>query len=251
VSGISPRWAFSAFRELRGHGPASGPIVVSGARELVPLLARELSAGGDATAVREGGALAGGAALVWIGAADEVVLREASRAGIPIVAVTDADSLPYVLDTDLIRTEPGAGFPIDDIAKALARRLGDAGAPLAARLPVLREAIVEQLIRRTTHQNGLIGAAVFIPGVDMPVLTLNELRLVTRIAAAYGHQVGRSDGVELLGVVGAGFGFRAIARQALDLIPFLGWAVKGAIAMGGTRAVGEAARTYYAAKASD
>ncbi len=247
-SGIGPRWVLSALREVRG-GSTTGPIVVSGVRELVPLLARELRAGGDAAAVREGGSLDGAAALVWIGDADEEALHAASRAKVPIVAVTEADTLPYVLDTDLVRTPRGEGLPIDELAKVLARRLGDAGAPLAGRLPVIREAVVEQLIRRASHRNGMIGAAVFVPGIDMPVLTLNQIRLVARIAVAYGQVLDRSRIPELLGVVGAGFGFRAVAREALDLIPVVGWAIKGAVAMGGTRAVGEAARAYFAARA--
>ncbi len=230
-------------------GATAGPIVVSGARELVPLLARELRAGGDHAAVREGGTLDGASALVWIGAADEAALHAASRARLPIVAVTDAEELPYVLDTDLVRAPPGEGFPIDELAQVLARRLGDAGAPLAGRLPVLRDAVVEELIRRAAHRNGMIGAAVFIPGVDMPVLTLNQIRLVARIAVAYGQQLDRSRVPELLGVVGAGFGFRALAREALDLIPVVGWAVKGAVALGGTRAVGEAARAHFGGQA--
>jgi len=32
-----------------------------------------------------------------------------------------------------------------------------------------------------------------------------------------------------------------LAREALDLVPVAGWAVKGAVAYGGTRAVGAAA----------
>ena len=246
-SGLGARWALSALRELK-PGPPSGPLFVSGARELVPLLARELRAGGEAAAVREGGTLDGASALVWIGAADEEALHAASRAGIPIVAVTDAEELPYVLDTDLVRAPRGEGFPIDEIAKVLARRLGDSGASLAGRLPVLRDAVVEGLIRRASHRNGMIGAAVFVPGIDMPVLTLNQIRLVARIAVAYGQELDRSRAPELFGVVGAGFGFRALAREALDLIPVVGWAVKGVVAMGGTRAVGEAARAYFAVR---
>jgi uncharacterized protein (DUF697 family) len=247
-AGLGLRWALSALRELKPARP-SGPIVVSGARELVPLLARELRAGGEPAAVREGGTLDGAVALVWIGAADEEALHAASRAGIPIVAVTEAAELPYVLDTDLVRAPPGEGFPIDELARVLARRLGDSGAPLAGSLPVLRDAVVEELIRRAAHRNGMIGAAVFIPGVDMPVLTMNQIRLVARIAVAYGQELDRSRVPELLGIVGAGFGFRRLAREALDLIPVVGWAVKGAVAMGGTRAIGEAARAYFAGQA--
>jgi uncharacterized protein (DUF697 family) len=68
---------------------------------------------------------------------------------------------------------------------------------------------------------------------------------VLRIALAYGEQIDNRRAVELIGVVGAGFGFRAVARELLDLIPVAGWAVKGAIAYSGTKAIGEAAVRYF------
>ena len=49
--------------------------------------------------------------------------------------------------------------------------------------------------------------------------------------------------------MGAGFAFRAVARELLDVVPFAGWAVKGAVAYTGTRAVGEAAVRYFEARA--
>jgi len=49
----------------------------------------------------------------------------------------------------------------------------------------------------------------------------------------------------LLGVVGAGFGFRTVARELLDFVPFAGWAAKGVVAYAGTKAIGEAARRYF------
>jgi uncharacterized protein (DUF697 family) len=52
----------------------------------------------------------------------------------------------------------------------------------------------------------------------------------------------------LLGVVVAGFGFRAVARELLDLVPYAGWAIKGGVAYAGTRAVGEAAVRYFDAR---
>jgi uncharacterized protein (DUF697 family) len=48
--------------------------------------------------------------------------------------------------------------------------------------------------------------------------------------------------------VGAGFAFRTVARELLDVVPFAGWAVKGAVAYTGTRAVGEAAERYFEAR---
>ena len=70
-----------------------------------------------------------------------------------------------------------------------------------------------------------------------------------RIALAYGERLDRNRAGELRsGVVGAGFGFRAVARELLDLVPVAGWAVKGAIAYAGTQAIGEAAVRYFEAR---
>ncbi|MBA3843958.1 MAG: DUF697 domain-containing protein [Actinobacteria bacterium] len=214
----------------------------------MPLLAKELRAGGEAGAVVEDRS-EGAAALVWIGPPDEAVLRKASRAHIPIVALSDTELVPYVLPADVIRVPPGRGFPVAEIAAALARGLGENGTSLAARLPVLRPAVCKSLIAHFAKRNAIVSAAIFVPGVDMPVLTLNQVRLVLRIALAYGQEIDRNRAAELLGVVGAGLGFRAVARELLDLVPVAGWAVKGAIAYSGTKAVGEAAVRYFDARA--
>ena len=100
---------------------------------------------------------------------------------------------------------------------AVARRLGENGTALAARLPVLRPAVCSELIRSFSKKNGILSAAIFVPGVDMPILTLNQIRLVLRLALAHGQDVDRDRAIELAGVVGAGFGFRAIARAAARL----------------------------------
>ena len=244
---LTPLSIVSLLRELRRGAGDPRPLAVAGARELVPLLARELRAGGDAGAVVEG-RFEDAAVLIWIGAPDEDALRAASRGGVPIIAVTEAESVPYVLATDLVRVPPGAGFPVEEIAAAVARRLGEDSTSLAARLPALRDAVCEELILAFSKRNALIAAAVFIPRVDMPLLTLNQVRLVLRIGLAHGQEMDNVRVLELLGVVGAGFGFRAVARELLNVVPVGGWAVKGAVAYTGTRAVGEAALRYFEAR---
>jgi uncharacterized protein (DUF697 family) len=244
---LGPLSILSLVRELRRGSGDQRPLAVAGARELVPLLARELRAGGDPAAVVEE-SLENVSVLVWVGAPDEVKLRQASRAGVPIVAVTDADNVPYVLATDLVRIPPGSGFPVPEIAVAVARRLGEDGTALAARLPTLRQAVCDELIRSFSRRNAITAAAVFVPGLDMPVLTLNQARLVLRLALAHGQDIDNARAVELLGVVGTGFGLRAVARELLDLVPVAGWALKGAVAYAGTRAIGEAAVRYFAAR---
>jgi uncharacterized protein (DUF697 family) len=217
---LGPLAVFSLVREVRRGSGDQRPLAVAGAREL----------------------------LIWVGAPDEEALRAADRAGVPIIAVTDANEVPYVLATDLVRVPPGQGFPIDAIARAVARKLGEDGTALAARLPSIRGAVCDELISSFSKKNAIIAAAVFIPGVDMPVLTLNQARLVLRIALAHGQEIDRERAVELLGVVGLGFGMRTVARELLDLVPVAGWAVKGAVAYAGTKAIGEAAVRYFEAR---
>jgi len=240
---IAPRAVLRALREVRG-GTEHRPIAIGGARELARLLARDLREGGDESAVVTE-TLEGAAVLVWIGKPDEDALREASLAHVPIVGVTEGESLPYVLDTDLVVVRPGEALPVSKVARAIASVLGDRGAGLAARLPALRDAVVDELIRSCARKNAVVAAAIFVPGVDMPVLTLNQIRLVLRIALAYGREIDQARLPEVLGVVGAGFGFRTIARELVGFVPVGGWAAKGAVAYAGTKAVGEAARRYF------
>ena len=249
---LSPGAVWGLLKEARTALEDVRPLQVSGV--LAPTLEKELARGGAVGAVRSGGSGADASALVRVlaGAAsedDERELRAARRARVPTIAVQTAPGVfdvPYVLATDVVACRPGSGFPLDEIARALAVRLGEAGTPLAARLPVLREQVCAELIEGFSRRNGILGAAIFVPGADFPVLTLNQIRLVLRLASAHGVDVDGSRLPEVLATVGAGLGFRTVARQLLGTVPVAGWAVKGAIAYGGTRALGEAAQRYFA-----
>ncbi len=239
-------------KEISVSGDAAKPLVVGGARELAAVLRRDL--GRDATpgAVRSDDEPKGGAVYVHVlgnapTADDEAALKRARRARVPIVAVAAAPladdvSLPYVLATDVVQLAPGQGFPLERIAGVIAARLGEDGAPLAGRVPVLRRAVCERLVASFARKNGIVGAAVFLPGVDLPVLALNEIRLLLRLEQAYGLEIDPRERLpEIAATLGMGFGLRALARELLDLVPVAGWAVKGAVAYAGTRALGEAA----------
>ena len=253
---LHPFAILSLMRELKAAAESQGPISVDGAPALVEVLRKELTRGGDESAVRIG--LSPDAeALVYVFAAaptkeDESILAAASRARVPTVAVLAGPeldgSIPFVLATDVVRVPSGSGFPIDDIARSLAVRLGEGGTTLAARLPALREAVCRNLIETFARRAALIGAAVWIPGADMPAITIGQLRLVLRIAAAYGVEIGQERFLEVLVILGNGLAFRALARQLLALVPVGGWAVKGGVGYAGTRAVGEAALRFYAAR---
>jgi len=205
---------------------------------------------------------------------DIAVLRRAWRERVPVIAVAvglaDNATIPYVLATDTVWMGAGQAFPLEAIARAIAVRLGEHGAPLAARIPLLREAVSEQLVASFARKNGIVAAAVWIPGADFPVLALNELRLVFRLAQAHGAAGDLGDRLpDLAATLCAGFGLRALVRELLDLVPpadaeggsgvhagrrrlgrwgfrhSAGWALKSAIAYGGTRALGTAARMRF------
>lgn len=251
---LAPFAVVKLVRELRTSTAHRRPIVLAGARSLVDALRRELVRDGEAWAVREG-STAGAAALVYVLAGppteeDEDVLREADRENVPIFVLgpDPRTPIPYVLATDVIPLPPGEGFPLDELGRLLAAKLDEEATALAAALPLLRRPVADALVAKVARQNGIIAAAVFVPGIDFPILTLNQLRLVLRLAAAYGHELDAQRLPEILGVVGAGLGFREVARQALGVIPFAGWAIQGGVAYTGTRALGEAAIRYFEAR---
>lgn len=254
---LNPGAVVGLVRELSASRDP-GHLAVAGAAALTETLTRDLARGGDPGAVRVG-THHGAAVLIYVLAGppseeDLAALKEAHKARVPIVAVLAGpqldDRVPYVLATDVVRTDAGAGFDVAEIARVVAGKLVEEGTRLAARLPVLRDAVVDILVERFSRANGTVGALVFIPGADMPVITLNQIRLVLRIAHAHGIGVGQERAPEVLAVLGAGFALRTLARQAVGLVPFAGWAVKAGVAYGGTRAIGEAAKRYYEEQAA-
>jgi len=255
MAALHPAAIWGLVKEARTVLEDTRPLLVTGA--LADVLEQGLARGGSPGAVSSRGSVEHAAALVRVLAGeptedDRQALRAANRARIPVVAVQTGSGwfdVPYVLATDVVVCPPGAGFPVEEIARVLAARLGESATPLASRLPVLRDPVCDELIESFSRKNGVLGAAIFIPGADFPVLTLNQVRLVLRLASAHGIQIDQQRLPELLGTVAAGFGLRVVARQLLGAVPIAGWALKGGIAYAGTRAVGEAARRYFAASA--
>src|SRR5918997_2528858 len=115
---------------------------------------------------------------------------------------------------------------------------------LAKGYPPLRRAVCEEIVRNNARQNAVIGALP-IPGADMPVMTANQARMVLNIAAAYGEELSMDRARELLGVLAAGFGLRALARQAVKLVPLGGWAAAGGIGYARAIAIGRATILYF------
>ncbi len=182
-------------------------------------------------------------------------LAVVGRVGRPLVVVLEGVELPMDASVEAARIrgiEPenvlavkGGHFPARHVLRTIADRAGKSGPSLAARLPALRDVVVESVIETAARRNGVIAAAIWIPGADMPLLTAVEMRMVLQIGACYGVEIGTDRALELLGLLGAGFGMRAVARELLDVVPIAGWVIKGGVAYTGTRAIGRAAVEYF------
>jgi uncharacterized protein (DUF697 family) len=116
--------------------------------------------------------------------------------------------------------------------------------PLAKAYPYFRQAACERIIRKNARENAVIGLLP-IPGADMPVMTANQARMVLHLAAAYGEELSFQRARELLGVLAAGFGLRALTRQVVKVVPVGGWAAAAAIGYAGTVAMGRSTMLYF------
>jgi uncharacterized protein (DUF697 family) len=260
---LHPAAVYGVVKEIKAAAEDLSPLVVAGAEEPAGELVSALAEGGDASALRDLSGrevtkydLQGAGVFVYVVAGekptaeDEAVLKLADRNDAAVVCVLAGATsqpldIPFVPATQVVVAEPGRPMPVGQVAELIASVSDENGYGLAARLPVLRAAVVDAIVRRFARQNGVLGVAIFIPGADFPVLTLNQLRMVFRIAAAHGEEIDRERIPEILAVVGTGLGFRTLAREALGFIPGLGWAVKGGVAYAGTKALGKAATAYF------
>jgi uncharacterized protein (DUF697 family) len=267
--------ALKAVREVRAEGDVHAPIRMCGSTAPLEELRQALldAPGTDASAVDVFAARRlrpddaeplGRAAVVVYGAQVVSSLDDATRADLEVVgaarrpllavlegvdlpddALVEAARVPGVSPLSVLPSKRGR-FPLEKAMRLLAERAGHAGPSLATRLPAFRPHVIERLVDTASRRNGLVAAAIWIPGADMPVLTALQLRLVLQIGACYGVELSPDRAVEILGVLGAGYGMRTVARELLDFIPVAGWAVKGGVAYGGTRALGLAADEYFA-----
>ena len=258
---LDPRAVLGVVKEVRAEAAGTGSLVIAGAPAPSRELAARLGEGGDGALRDLGGRrlgvddLAGAAAHLFCiervpVQEDEKALRAAARARVPVVCVlvgagTSVPRVPYVYATDVVPTGAGGLLPLERVTARLAAMLGARGPAVAAHLPVLRGPICADIVRRASRQSGLVGAAVFVPGADFPVLARNQARMLLRLAVAHGLELDRERAVELAVALGAGLGVRAFAREASVLLPGPGWAYKGLLAYSGTRAIGEAAIAWF------
>lgn len=163
----------------------------------------------------------------------------------------DVPLIPGWQPDDPLSLEPYALTP--QVAEQLSERMGEwvvacfrtKRLAFAQAFDFVRKPLSMESVRSTSMQNAGVGFVAFIPGADLPIMTLNQAKMVLQIAAAYGQPLTVERARELAAVVGGGFACRAAARQLVGVVPALGWAIKAGIGYAGTAAMGRAAIEYF------
>lgn len=148
----------------------------------------------------------------------------------------------------------------EELAPALFAVIPELALAIGRRLPLLRVAAADRLVRDTARVNAEFAAVSSIPGfipivgglavagADMLVLTKNQVMLVLKLAILHERPIDDRLQVltEIAPVVGAGFLWRTAARSLVSLLPPpFAIAPNVAIAYVGTYVVGKAAQHYY------
>jgi len=257
---VDPAEAWDTWTEATHAAEAASFIVAVGDEDL--LRAADVAIGGETVLRRSSlgldrldsiGLGAEEILLVMIQPGDEDrILPGLRKAILPlgaVLAVDDGPAATYEVshyESNVVRV---SFAPDEDGWDAVRRALVECGeahlVPLGRRYGGLRREAGHRLVLRTAKQNGVIAVAFFMPGTDMPLMTLNQIKLVLGLAAMYGQELNQERALELLAVLGIGFTFRTLARQVVDLIPGPGVAWKAGIGYTGTVAMGEAAIRYF------
>lgn len=139
--------------------------------------------------------------------------------------------------------------------ETLSQMIGDF-LPTDARLQFMqaqeREQLMRDMSRDYTKRFSVIGSGIGAAPTsvaDIAPLTIMQLLLVALIGGFSGEEI-EKDTVEdyvtaMGGTTAAAFGFRGLARGMVQFVPGLGSAISGAVAGGGTYAVGHSAEKYF------
>ena len=115
----------------------------------------------------------------------------------------------------------------------------------AIAFPFVRRPLARDAVQTTALQNAAVGLVPFLPGADLPIMTLNQAKMVLQIGAAYGQQIDRSRWKEIAAVVGAAYLSRGLVRRLVAAVPVLGFAIRAGVAYGTTAAMGYGVIEYF------
>ncbi len=174
-----------------------------------------------------------------------------------VIALNKMDAInPHEADTVVTMVESKIGrnvIPISarsgmNIAERLIPRLIDEKPELAVALgralPDFRHIVAERMIRKAATLSALAGLEP-IPGIDVPILLIGQVRLILRIAALYGEEITTRTAREMIATIAGGVTLRYLGEEASKLLPGPGWILSAGFAAAGTYAIGQVARDYF------
>jgi hypothetical protein len=167
---------------------------------------------------------------------------------------------------DLVLCEPGIPAPPhgyifnpaepETTAQVIAADYQDLEITLARRFPEMRKPVADRIVHRISRENAIFSLVTALPFVipsvlDLPwavgefatdtaFLTMNQIRMALMMAGAHGHAIGYAEQkTQIAVIVGGAFGWRALARELVGMIPLGGGLIpKAAISFAGTYVVG-------------
>jgi uncharacterized protein (DUF697 family) len=100
--------------------------------------------------------------------------------------------------------------------------------PLGREIRGLRRVAARRVIRQTAVLSGLMGVQP-VPMLDIPLQAMVQVGVVMRVGAAYGYAPTGGMNREMMGTVISTLGLRYLVLALVKFIPFVGWAVSGAL----------------------
>jgi hypothetical protein len=133
---------------------------------------------------------------------------------------------------------------------------------LARKYIAFRKPVSEDVIFNVSKENALFSVATSVPALmpilavpwavgefasDTAFLTMNQIRMAFMLAAAHDEVIGyREQKAEIASMFAGAFGWRAIARELIGVIPMGGGIIpKAGIAFAGTYVVGLSLERFY------
>ena len=193
----------------------------------------------------------------YIAPLDTAAQADVSRADLVLATVSAATGTASAVFFD----PQNPGQSVKDVLNT--GRGADLRLALASCFPPFRNEVARRIVREVSKENAIFVIATalgnVVPSIFQPLLgvaeaasdtaflTANQVRMLFLVGTAYGEQVGyAAQWREITSIIGAAFGWRAIARELVAKIPFGGGLVpKGAIAYTGTTVIGEGLIFYY------
>jgi uncharacterized protein (DUF697 family) len=250
-----------AFKEVSDAAERSATILLAGDAGLVARAQGQFAGGGPTPATFSGSPADLGTLSTYPGELLVVLVSSQSEAetiasldesrvqGAAVVAVDEGPGATGIITSlpgEVVRlsfsdTPDGWARLFAACAKVAAHDL----VALGRRYPALRRYAARRVINHTAGQNAAVGLLVFLPGADMPAMTLNQIKMVLNLASLHDQKIGPDRALELVGVLGLALGFRALARRVVTRVPGFGWLYRGLIGYAATSALGAAAEKYF------